>query len=57
MPSVQVLIDQKTALEAEIARTLKAAEDRKKTLEAQIAKQRAEEIIEGRAAIRKLMEQ
>ena len=38
MSSLQVLIDQKAALESEIARTLKDAEDRKKALEAQIAK-------------------
>ncbi len=56
MSSVQVLIDQKAALEAEIARTIKAAEERKKALEVQIAKQRAEEVMQGRAEIKRLME-
>lgn len=56
MSSVKLLIDQKAALEAEIARTLKAAEDKKRALELEIAKQRAEEIIQGRAEIKRLME-
>jgi hypothetical protein len=56
MSSLQVLIDQKAALESEIARTLKDAEDRKKALEVQIAKQRADEITQGRAEINRVMQ-
>jgi len=56
MSSLQVLIDQKAALENEIARTLKLAEEKKKLLEEQIAKQRAEEITQGRAEIARIMQ-
>lgn len=55
MSSVQVLIDQKAALENEIARTIKLAEEKKKLLEEQIATQRAEEIAQGRAEIERVM--
>jgi hypothetical protein len=57
MSSIQVLIDQKAALESEIARTLKDAEDRRKALEVQIAQQRAEEIKQGRAEINRVMQE
>ena len=55
MSSVQLLIEQKAALENEIARAIKAAEEKKKNLDEQIAKQRAEEIARGRAEIRALL--
>lgn len=57
MSSVQLLIDQKAALEIEIARAVKAAEEKKKALEAEIAKRRADEIAQGKAEIAKLMQQ
>lgn len=56
MTSVQLLIDQKAALEQEIARAVKLAEEKKKLLEEQIAKQRAEEIVQGRAEIKRIMQ-
>lgn len=56
MSSLQVMIDQKAALENEIARTLKLAEEKKKLLEEQILKQRAEEITQGRAEIARVMQ-
>lgn len=55
MSSVQLLIEQKAALENEIARAIKAAEEKKKSLDDQIAKQRAQEISQGRAEIRALL--
>lgn len=55
MTTLQILRDQKAALETEIAQTLKAAEERKRALEAQIEKQRAEEIALGRAEVQRLM--
>ncbi len=56
MPSLQVLIDQKAALEDEVAKTLKAAQEKKRALEIQIQKERAEEIVRGRAEIERLMQ-
>jgi len=56
MSSVQLLIDQKLALESEVSRLIKAAEEKKKLLEEQIAKQRADEIRQGRAEIAKIMQ-
>lgn len=55
MTTLQILRDQKAALENEIAKTLKSAEERKRSLEAQIEKERAEEIAQGRAEIQRLM--
>lgn len=55
MSSVQLLIDQKAALENEIARAIKVAEEKKRLLDEQIAKQRAAEIAQGRAEIQAIM--
>lgn len=55
MSAVQHLQEQKAALEMEIAMAVKAAEARRKALEAQIAKERAAEVEEGKAEIQKLM--
>lgn len=56
MSSIQILRDRKAALEGDIARILKAAEDSKRSLEQQIARHRADEIAEGKAEIEKIMQ-
>jgi DNA-binding protein H-NS len=56
MSSIQVLRDQKAALETDIARIMKAAEEKKKTLEDAIVRQRAQEIAQGKAEIQKIMQ-
>jgi hypothetical protein len=53
---MQVLRDQKAALETEIARIMKAGEEKKKTLEEAIVRQRAQEIAQGKAEIQKIMQ-
>lgn len=55
MTSLQNLRDQKVALEGEIAKALKAANEKKLELEAQIEKERAQEILEGRIEIQKIL--
>jgi hypothetical protein len=55
MNSLQLLREQKAALEEEIARTIKAANEKKLALEAQIEKQRIQEILQGRAEIQKIL--
>ena len=55
MNSLQLLREQKAALEEEIARAVKAANEKKMELEAQIEKQRIQEILYGRAEVQKLL--
>lgn len=55
MSSLQLLRDQKAALEEEIARAIKAANEKKMALEAQIEKERIQEILLGRAEIQKVL--
>lgn len=55
MSSLQLLRDQKAALEEEIARAIKAANEKKMALEAQIEKERIQEILLGRAEFQKVL--
>lgn len=55
MSSLQLLRDQKAALEEEIAKAIKAANEKKMALEAQIEKQRIQEILLGRAEVQKIL--
>ena len=55
MNSLQLLREQKAALEEEIARAVKAANEKKMALEAQIEKQRIQEILHGRAEVQKIL--
>ncbi len=55
MTSLQLLREQKAALEDEIARAIKAANEKKLALEAEIEKQRVQEILLGRAEIQKIL--
>ena len=50
MNSLQLLREQKAALEEEIARAVKEANEKKMALEAQIEKQRIQEILIGRSS-------
>ena len=55
MNSLQLLREQKAALEEEIARAVKEANEKKMALEAQIEKQRIQEILFGRAEVQKIL--
>ena len=55
MNSLQLLREQKAALEEEIARAVREANEKKRALEAQIEKQRIQEILQGRAEVQKIL--
>lgn len=55
MTSLQHLRDQKSVLEAEMARVIKATNEKKLALEAQIEKHRIEEILQGRFEIQQVL--
>lgn len=55
MTSLQNLRDQKAALEGEIAKALKAANEKKLELEAQIEKEHVHDILQCRDEIKKVL--